>query len=183
MSSVHWLASAHGGWRDQKVGKRVTNSYAAAASQSMSIVTSYATIGEEGLLLSLNQGRAKAVVVDTDLIPTLIPALQKAEKVKFVIFNNEQDVSQDEIEKLKSVRDNLRVLSWEDVRLLGEGSPVEPVPPQPDDLCCLMYTSGTTGTPKGVPITHRNIVAASKSTTSMVIFLKLDDLQRLSCWT
>ncbi len=30
---------------------------------------------------------------------------------------------------------------------------------QPDDLATLIYTSGTTGRPKGVMLTHRNIVA------------------------
>lgn len=38
----------------------------------------------------------------------------------------------------------------------------EAVPPaKPDDLALLMYTSGTTGTPKAVPLTHRNIYAES----------------------
>src|SRR5690606_23903716 len=30
---------------------------------------------------------------------------------------------------------------------------------QPDEPTLLLYTSGTTGTPKGVPLTHRNICA------------------------
>ena len=34
------------------------------------------------------------------------------------------------------------------------GGPVEPVERQPDDLAWLFYTSGTTGQPKGVMITH-----------------------------
>ena len=29
----------------------------------------------------------------------------------------------------------------------------------PDDLATLIYTSGTTGAPKGVELTHRNVVA------------------------
>lgn len=29
----------------------------------------------------------------------------------------------------------------------------------PDDVACLLYTSGTTGTPKGVPLTHRNLMS------------------------
>ena len=45
--------------------------------------------------------------------------------------------------------------SWH--HLLGE--PVaELATVQPDDVASLFYTSGTTGPPKGVPLTHRNIV-------------------------
>ncbi len=33
----------------------------------------------------------------------------------------------------------------------------KPTPAKPEDMAVLMYTSGTTGTPKGVPLTHGNI--------------------------
>src|SRR5204863_7917174 len=34
---------------------------------------------------------------------------------------------------------------------------------QPDDLCTIVYTSGTTGDPKGVELAHRNLVDISEA--------------------
>jgi long-subunit acyl-CoA synthetase (AMP-forming) len=41
---------------------------------------------------------------------------------------------------------------------------------RPDDLLTLIYTSGTTGPPKGVQLTHRNLLAAARAAEDIVRF-------------
>lgn len=45
------------------------------------------------------------------------------------------------------------------VEALGAKREVPDVPPTPQDICTICYTSGTTGNPKGVTLTHQNVVA------------------------
>jgi long-subunit acyl-CoA synthetase (AMP-forming) len=39
---------------------------------------------------------------------------------------------------------------------------------EPDDVLCLIYTSGTTGPPKGVQLTHANLVAEARSIDGVI---------------
>lgn len=144
-TSAHWLASAHG-----------------AVSQSMPIVTAYDTLGEEGLKHSLVATRAKAIFLDPHLLPTLINPLKEAKDIQYVIWNSQNEVKQENIDSLKKAHEKLKIISFEELRKLGEDNPVEPVPPVAEDLCCIMYTSGSTGPPKGVPIKHKAVVAAGE---------------------
>lgn len=49
-------------------------------------------------------------------------------------------------------------------------------PASGDDMAVLMYTSGTTGTPKGVPLTHANILAELEGVNYV---LKLSDKEKI----
>lgn len=144
-TSANWLATAHG-----------------AMSQSMPIVTAYDTLGEEGLKHSLVATGAKAIFLDPHLLTVLIKPLAEATEIKYVVWNDQNKVKEEDIEKLKKAHDHLVILSLEELRKLGQSNPVEPVPPKPQDLCCIMYTSGSTGTPKGVPLKHKSVVAAGR---------------------
>ena len=73
------------------------------------------------------------------------------------------------------------MLSWADVRDLGEEITPDALSRRkaechPDDVICIMYTSGTTGNPKGVMLTHHNLVANATYTGQGLNFTEADRL-------
>lgn len=82
------------------------------------------------------------------------------------VFVRKADVEEDAVEGIRSVlheRDG-RVLSLSELKELGQSNLKSAddmgAKPSPDDLFCIMYTSGSTGPPKGVLLTHGNVIAA-----------------------
>jgi long-chain acyl-CoA synthetase len=129
-------------------------------SQSMAIVTAYDTLGEEGLAHSMKQTTPRAIYLDPHLLTKLINPLKEVESFDFVIYNTDSEVKEADVQKLKEAHPKLTVLSFDELVQLGQDNPVDAVFPDPEDLCCVMYTSGSTGAPKGVMLKHKNVVAA-----------------------
>ncbi|RHN49040.1 putative long-chain-fatty-acid--CoA ligase [Medicago truncatula] len=60
-------------------------------------------------------------------------------------------------EKDKATSIGVKPYSWEEFLQMGKETPSTISPPQAHDICTIMYTSGTSGDPKGVVLTHENI--------------------------
>lgn len=104
--------------------------------------------------------------VDPQLLKTAQGAIRKSE-VKTVIVNTDCIFAAGgELEDFKEKNPDLKVVTYEELRQLGKDNPVEPVPAKPDQLYCIMYTSGSTGLPKGACIKHEALVAGGKSRSS-----------------
>ncbi|KAB8304223.1 hypothetical protein EYC80_003641 [Monilinia laxa] len=152
-TSAHWLLIAHG-----------------SMPQSMPIVTAYDTLGVEGLRHSLTQTKARAIFLEPQLLKTLLASLGNLNHIEHVIYNTDGDteLSLSSIKELKKSHNHLTLLSYEELVDLGRSYPIEAVPPQAEDLCCIMYTSGSSGPPKGVSLNHKNVVAAVAGANSIV---------------
>ncbi|WP_281299006.1 AMP-dependent synthetase/ligase [Flavobacterium limnophilum] len=110
----------------------------------------YPTISETDYEYILNHsGSSYCFVSDAEV-------LQKVNLIKSNLPNLKEVFSFDEIEGCKN---------WKELLVLGEDQSNQDVVEdrknsiKPEDLATIIYTSGTTGKPKGVMLSHKNIVS------------------------
>ncbi|KAK9825324.1 hypothetical protein WJX74_009471 [Apatococcus lobatus] len=135
--------------------------------QSVYCVPLYDTLGEEALVYILGHAEISICFVQGPKLPALSKALaSKESRVKTVIYWGEVDISSQDFQELKGL--GIRAHSWDDFIAVGQDVSGPACPPKPDDICTIMYTSGTTGNPKGVILTHRAVLASCANVRAAV---------------
>lgn len=118
----------------------------------------------------LNDSRAAALIAAGALQATFAPAARASRHLKTVIVTGRFDAA--------ALAGLPGAVSWEEA--LGAERD-ERDPPRRAielDLAAIIYTSGSTGEPKGVMLTHRNMIAAA---TSIAAYLELREDDVILC--
>ena len=131
-----WMLSAFACWR-----------------QGYVVGTIYSTLGEEGALFGINQSECKTVFADGKLLKVLGNIASQLTGCKRIITFKSEDVDGPSAAKLKAA--GIEVTPLDEVEGTGANAPQPAEPAKATDHAVLMYTSGTTGNPKGVLISHK----------------------------
>ncbi|MEP7089780.1 MAG: long-chain-fatty-acid--CoA ligase [Nocardioidaceae bacterium] len=117
-------------------------SLAAGSLGAANAIVNWRSAGDE-VDYAVNDSGARVLFVGADLMPTVDAVRDRLTSVETVIEVTPDGAAGDAYE------------SW-----LAASSPVtRPAEVEPGDVCLVMYSSGTTGRPKGVMLTHANLVS------------------------
>ncbi len=117
-------------------------SLAAASLGAANAIINFRLAGDE-VDYAVNDSGAKVLIVGSELLPLIRKLEDRLTSVEHVIELTPEGGDDDEYEAL-----------------LAGAQPVERDPSvEPGDVCLLMYSSGTTGRPKGVMLTQANMLA------------------------
>nr|KAF6454511.1 acyl-CoA synthetase long chain family member 5 [Rousettus aegyptiacus] len=135
-----------------------TISELACYTYSMVVVPLYDTLGPEAVVHIINKADLAIVICDTfQKASVLIENVEKGltPGLRIIILMNpfEDDLKQ------RGEKSGVEILSFSEAENIGRENFKKPVPPSPEDLCVICFTSGTTGYPKGAMLTHQNIIS------------------------
>lgn len=130
-----------------------------AMTQNIVVATAYATLGTEAVVHAVNEGAVSAIVCNRKSAEGLEKIAEQMPSLEAIIYLDYLCTPEECQTKLKSSAKTVKLLSFQEVIELGKANPKEPVAAKPDSIAVLMYTSGSTGPPKGVMLQHQQLVA------------------------
>ncbi|KAJ3498662.1 hypothetical protein NLG97_g948 [Lecanicillium saksenae] len=136
-------------------------------SQSLFTVSLYETLGPDTAEFILNHAGVTCIVASLPHIPNLLKLSPRLPHLKIIISIDPLDNGEREGHTKRALLSEmagqcgLQLYSLEDVEKLGLESQRPMRPSTANDIYTINYTSGTTGVPKGVIITHKSALSSN----------------------
>ncbi|CAI0592730.1 unnamed protein product [Linum tenue] len=140
---------------------------------NVTVVTIYSSLGEEALCHSLNETEVTTVICGSKELKKLVEISGQLDTVKRLICMDDDVPS---VESPLEQSGRWTVKSMTSVEKLGQDNPTGTDLPLPGDVAVIMYTSGSTGLPKGVMMTHANVLAVVSAVRTIVPGLESNDV-------
>lgn len=143
-------------------------------------VALYDTLGPDAVQYITAHAELEVIFVEKHHLSGLFEAVESAKdgelKLKYVIqydvqekFNNSHEAVSDE-DKQKATQLGLELIGFTELLNKGGNDEITDMQPTKDDLAFIMYTSGTTGNPKGVMLSHQSFACVVASVTRFIAF-------------
>ncbi|KYQ88402.1 fatty acyl-CoA synthetase [Tieghemostelium lacteum] len=117
-------------------------------------VALYATLGPHAIEYVINHAEIETILCEGKNIDKVLQ-MSNVNQIKVIVS---YDVPTEAIlNKIKETQ--IKIYTLTQFEQLGASNPQAHTVPEPDDLCTLLYTSGSTGNPKGVMLTHINMIS------------------------
>lgn len=136
-------------------------------SQGLYSVSIYDTLGPNAAEFIVNHAQLACVVTSFNHIAALLRLKPRIPSLKIIVCLDPLDAGEQPGHTKRNLLESLgsdldvKIFDIYDVEEIGKGLGDQPYnPPQPEDMITINYTSGTTGDPKGVVLTHRNAIAS-----------------------
>lgn len=148
------------------------------------IVTLYATLGDEGVIHGINECETTHVITSSDLVAKLQKIQHRISLVKRIIsFEGPKPLDKSIVDKFETIKvSSFRSIESEGESISKSSSLIRKKSSalmrkrlpnvDSDDTAIIMYTSGSTGVPKGVMITHKNLIQSVRSFFSIASALE-----------
>jgi long-chain acyl-CoA synthetase len=117
----------------------------------------YDTLGPDAVRFISNHAELAAVCVSAACLPTMLDCLGDCPSVKLLVVYGLGGATPPTAPA--TARQGCKIVTFEQLVDAGKRRPAAPVPPNEHEMATICYTSGTTGDPKGVMLTHLNLVS------------------------